>query len=81
MPSMKQIGKKTIVHFTLGQVNLFLIEYIGCCVCVCLTLTVSAPAVLAGSLSVPLVHLETSAASWSGYETHPTNDAKPWVCV
>lgn len=41
--------------------------------CACMfTLTVSVPVVPAGSQSVPPAHPETSAASWSGYETHPT---------
>lgn len=39
--------------------------------CVCLTLTVSVPTVLADSQSAQPAHLETSAASSSGYETHP----------
>lgn len=37
-----------------------------------LTLTVSVPVVPADSQSAPPAHPETSAASWSGYETHPT---------
>lgn len=52
----------TIIHLLLFKTG---------CVFVFLTLTVSVPVAPVGSRFVPPAHPETSAASCSGYETHP----------